>query len=72
MLKVRDILKATNGKLINGKEEITITSYKIDSREVNSGDFFIPLPGERTDGHKYLDMVIDNGCMWISLLLKKK
>ena len=63
MLKVKDILKATNGKLINGEDEITITSYKIDSREVNSGDFFIPLPGERTDGHKYLDMVIDNGCI---------
>lgn len=44
------------------EDEITITSYKIDSREVNS-DFFIPLPGERTDGHKYLDMVIDNGCI---------
>ena len=62
MLKVTDILKATNGKLINGNEEITITNYKIDSREVNNGDFFIPLPGEKTDGHKYLDMVIDNGC----------
>ena len=62
MLKVTDILKATNGKLINGNKELMITNYKIDSREVNNGDFFIPLSGEKTDGHKYLDMVIDKGC----------
>lgn len=32
-----------------------------DSREVTSGDAFIALEGEKTDGHKYIPQVIENG-----------
>ena len=32
-----------------------------DSRDVNSGDAFIALEGEKTDGHKYIPQAIENG-----------
>ncbi|MBR0251571.1 MAG: hypothetical protein IJQ77_10870, partial [Synergistaceae bacterium] len=40
-----------------------------DSREVTSGDAFIALEGEKTDGHKYIPQVIENGA---SLLIVRK
>lgn len=33
----------------------------IDSREVNLGDLFFCLPGERTDGHDHARQAVDNG-----------
>ena len=63
MLYVSDILASTKGILLNGKEDIKISNYKIDSREINKGDFFIPLIGEKTDGHSFLNKAIENNCM---------
>ncbi len=62
MLYVSDILASTNGILLNGKKDTKILNYKTDSREVNKGDFFIPIVGEKTDGHRFLDKVIENNC----------
>ena len=61
MLNVKEILKATNGKLINGSLEIEIKDYKIDSREIKNGDFYVPLIGEKVDGHKFISDVVKNG-----------
>lgn len=63
MLTVNEILEATNGKLIQGKRDIKIKGYKIDSRECNIGDLYIPLKGENTDGHKFISNAINNGCV---------
>lgn len=63
MLCVSEILASTKGILLNGKKDIQISNYKIDSREINKGDFFIPLVGENTDGHKFLNKAIDNNCI---------
>ena len=40
-----------------------------DSRDVNSGDAFIALEGEKTDGHKYIPQAIENGA---GLLIVRK
>ena len=40
-----------------------------DSREVTSGDAFIALEGEKTDGHKYIPQAIENGAV---LLIVRK
>ena len=61
MLNVKEILEATNGVLLNGEESQIINDYKIDSREVNIGDFYIPLAGEKVDGHKFIVDVVKNG-----------
>jgi UDP-N-acetylmuramoyl-tripeptide--D-alanyl-D-alanine ligase len=36
----------------------------IDSREIKEGDIFVALPGEKTDGHRYIDEVFAKGASW--------
>ncbi|NTU59400.1 MAG: UDP-N-acetylmuramoyl-tripeptide--D-alanyl-D-alanine ligase [Chlorobiaceae bacterium] len=36
----------------------------IDSRQVVEGAIFVALPGERTDGHRYVGEVFANGASW--------
>ncbi|HMK61645.1 MAG TPA: UDP-N-acetylmuramoyl-tripeptide--D-alanyl-D-alanine ligase [Dissulfurispiraceae bacterium] len=56
MLKLADILAATGGQLAaRGADEFTRVS--IDSRTIKSGELFIPLKGDRFDGH---DFVMDS------------
>lgn len=62
MLNVNNILEATKGKKING-ENLDILSYSISSNEINEKCMFIPLKGEKTDGHKYIISAVKNGCI---------
>lgn len=39
----------------------TISNIQIDSRKCGRGTLFIPLKGERTDGHLYLGDICDSG-----------
>ena len=54
MLKIEELVTSTNGKYINGDKNYIPKNYIIDSRLANEGDFFVPLIGENTDGHKYI------------------
>jgi UDP-N-acetylmuramoyl-tripeptide--D-alanyl-D-alanine ligase len=38
-----------------------VAGIETDSREVRSGDLFVALSGESTDGHKFLDKAFANG-----------
>ncbi len=54
-MKCKEVAEATGGRLLQaGDPEKQIRQLVIDSREVREGDFFIPLAGEKTDGHLYL------------------
>ena len=61
MLNVKELVIATNGKLINGDENFIPRKYVIDSRNVEERPFFIPIIGESTDGHKYIIDAVNNG-----------
>lgn len=61
MLSVKEIIDATGAKLLNGKENELFDNFKIDSREIIKGDFYIPLVGEHTDGHNYIKAALLNG-----------
>ncbi|MBO5477845.1 MAG: UDP-N-acetylmuramoyl-tripeptide--D-alanyl-D-alanine ligase [Clostridia bacterium] len=63
MLNVREILEATNGELLNGDINKNIVDYKFDSREINEGDFYIPIIGERVDGHKFITDTVKSKCV---------
>ncbi|MBE7027523.1 MAG: UDP-N-acetylmuramoyl-tripeptide--D-alanyl-D-alanine ligase [Ruminococcaceae bacterium] len=60
-LKVSDIVKATKGKLLSGNENILVTEISTDSRKAVEGSLFVPLSGEKFDGHNFLDAAIGNG-----------
>ncbi len=54
MLTVRDILAATGGRLLRGAADTLVRSVSTDSRALESGALYVPLVGERFDGHAFL------------------
>jgi UDP-N-acetylmuramoyl-tripeptide--D-alanyl-D-alanine ligase len=51
---------AVHGTLY-GDENITITAVSTDSRTIGPGAWFVPLAGERFDGHDYIGKALENG-----------
>ncbi|OPL10454.1 MAG: hypothetical protein AVO34_03740 [Firmicutes bacterium ML8_F2] len=54
VIKGKDILTASRGRLLQGDPEQQVTGFVIDSRQIKPGNFFIPFSGEKTDGHLYI------------------
>jgi UDP-N-acetylmuramoyl-tripeptide--D-alanyl-D-alanine ligase len=44
-------------------QEAVAMGYSIDSRELNPGDLFIAIAGERFDGHNYLQAALEKGAV---------
>ena len=55
----KDICDAVGGQLL--QDGGTITGVTTDSRHVAAGELFIPLVGERFDGHDYLEKALIGG-----------
>ena len=53
---VREVVAAVGGKLLQGGGDITRVST--DSRDILPGDLFVPLVGERFDGHAYISKAL--------------
>lgn len=60
-ITVKDIVEITGGKLLCGDADTVLTDICIDSRYINAGDLFIPLLGEKNDGHNYIDSAMKIG-----------
>ena len=41
----------------------TINAISIDSRNIQEGDIFIPIKGERFDGHKFISQALNDGAI---------
>ena len=52
---IRDIVKATGGKLLCGNPDKEITGFSIDSREGREDYLFVPIIGERVDAHRFIE-----------------
>ena len=50
---IEDILNATGGILVCGDENKKISSVSTDSRTLDGDTLFVPLKGERFDGHDF-------------------
>ena len=48
-----EILKATEGKLLQGERDVLFQGISTDSRTVREGELFIALKGAHFDGHPY-------------------
>jgi UDP-N-acetylmuramoyl-tripeptide--D-alanyl-D-alanine ligase len=59
-VRLDDILKATGGKVLHGKQE-EFSGVSIDSRTIMEGELFVALKGERFDGHSYLCQALERG-----------
>ncbi len=63
-LRLEDILKAVNGKCLNREvfdETKQISDIITDSRVISTDSLFVPLRGERFDGHVFIKDVYDKG-----------
>ena len=60
-LKIKDILKCTNGKLIIGDIEKECTNYSKDTRTIKKGDTYIGIKGEKFDGSSFWKDALNNG-----------
>lgn len=62
MLELSEIVKATNGKLLNSNGQ-NIEQVTTDSRQTMHQGLFIPLKGDRFDGHDFISSVYDKGAV---------
>ena len=60
-LKIKDILKCTNGKLIIGDTEKECKNYSKDTRTIKKGDTYIGRKGEKFDGSSFWKDALNNG-----------
>jgi UDP-N-acetylmuramoyl-tripeptide--D-alanyl-D-alanine ligase len=56
-----EILEATGGTLIMGSSDTVFDAVSTDTRESQKGNLFIPLKGERFDGHEFLPAAVASG-----------
>ncbi len=61
VLCIDEIIRACDGKAYNIDSRLSITGISTDSRKIGIGELFIPLKGERFDGHDYINEVLDKG-----------
>lgn len=61
MFNVSEMAGAVGGKLVTGDESKEFNSFSKDTRTIKNGDFYIPLIGERFDGHDYISAAMQNG-----------
>lgn len=57
----KELAAAVQGELIAGSPDTVITSVGTDSRTTRAGMLFIPLIGERFDGHDYMENALSEG-----------
>lgn len=60
-ITVKDIVKATKGRLLWGREQEPVEHVSFDSRRIEENTLFVPLPGERTDGCRFIESAFLNG-----------
>ncbi|MDP2725804.1 MAG: Mur ligase domain-containing protein, partial [Syntrophales bacterium] len=57
----REIMEATEGILLRGAADRAFDDISTDTREAQRGKLFIPLKGQRFDGHGFLSTAVKNG-----------
>ncbi len=64
-LKVRELLEATGGRLIQGDLKREISGISTDSRKIKRDELFVALKGLRYDGQDFLQEALDKGACGI-------
>ena len=61
VLKVGEIASAVNGKVLSDNSGMGVSGVSFDSRKLEPGSLFVPLRGEKYDGHEFLDHAVKKG-----------
>lgn len=62
-LQIKDIVKACNGRLLCGNPDTVVTSVEIDSRKITAGALFVPIHGQKTNAHIYIEQTFAQGAV---------
>ncbi|RKD27668.1 UDP-N-acetylmuramoyl-tripeptide--D-alanyl-D-alanine ligase [Caminicella sporogenes DSM 14501] len=62
-ISIKDILSATGGEILSGNENLIISGISIDSRKIKEGYLFIPIIGQRFDGHMFIEDAFSLGAV---------
>ena len=60
-ISVKEIVKITSGKLLCGDENTIIKGVCTNSKEIMEGNLFVPLIGEKVDGHIFIESALEIG-----------
>lgn len=60
-IKVKDIIKICEAKLIYGNEEEICKEFVKDTKEIKKGDVYIGIKGEKFDGSTFFETALENG-----------
>ena len=61
-LSIKELLLATQGKLVLGNENNFVSDVVIDSRKANENNVFVAIVGENLDGHNFIKNAYEQGC----------
>jgi UDP-N-acetylmuramoyl-tripeptide--D-alanyl-D-alanine ligase len=61
--KIRELIKAVSGKIIQGNQDCLISRISIDSRTLIPGDLFFAIVGPSFDGHDFVIEAFNKGAM---------
>lgn len=62
-MKIRDLIIATNAKVLRIFDEDREVRISTDTRTIQSGDFYLPLKGASFDGEKFINQAIEKGAI---------
>ncbi len=60
-ITAKQIAEICSGRLLCGSAQTEIRSVTTDSRAIGEKALFVPIRGERIDGHKFLRQTLENG-----------
>lgn len=69
-MKIKEILKITNGKLMCGDEDLDIQNFEKDTRIIQKGDMYVAIKGEKFDGNDFYKDAINKGA--VACLMSKE
>lgn len=59
--RVDEAAKVMEGHLISGRADTEWRGAALDSRAISDGELFFALPGEQTDGHRFVSQALERG-----------
>lgn len=60
---VKELVKELGGVLLCGDEMTQIGTLSFDSRKIGEKALYVPLLGERVDGHRFIESAFQNGAV---------
>lgn len=58
---IEEIIAAVDGRLLQGNPKLRVRGVNTDSRQIQAGELFIALKGERFDGHCFVETAAQSG-----------